>query len=461
MIDISARGASDVGKQRGMNEDAIGLDEALGIFVLADGMGGHESGAVASKAAVATVHSELSAARPIFDRFRDDPTEVNRATAVGTLVMAVEKTCARVYDMGREGQTRRRMGSTLDVIVRMGDRALLAHVGDARVYLLRDGKCFCLTEDHSIVAEQLKAGIITPEEAEGSQFRGVLTRAIGTHRSVKVDTLLLDLNAGDVLVMCSDGLHRYADAAELVRILGPDATPDRVTKLVDHANACGGADNVSAILIAVREAAATNAGANGGADANARPNTDAAKTHVNAASSRAPTLSDTSTGRVSSRIDAICKLPLFQHLSYREQVAVLSVAKSRIYEEGSTIVEQGAPGQDMFIIIEGRLSVERDGLKIAELGPGGHFGEMSLVDDSPRSATVKARTRTDVLSIGQSEITALMRLDPVLGVKVLWNFVQVLSTRLRSASAEIIELQTDQRTDVGPRTTIPVPFAPQ
>jgi CRP-like cAMP-binding protein len=115
---------------------------------------------------------------------------------------------------------------------------------------------------------------------------------------------------------------------------------------------------------------------------------------------------------------------------------VLSVAKPRVYEEGATIVTQGQPGDEMFIIIEGHLVVESSGMKIAELGPGGHFGEMALVDSSPRSATVKARTRTDVLAIGQTEINSLMRVEPVLGVKVLWNFVQVLSMRLREASRE-------------------------
>lgn len=441
MIQISARGATDVGKKRNVNEDSLGVDEAAGFFVLADGMGGHESGALASKAAVETMHKELVAKRAVFDRFRDDPSEATSGAAIAAVVAAFEKTCAHVFDLGGEGKSRRRMGSTLDVVVRMGDHALLAHVGDGRVYMLRDGKCNRLTEDHTIVAEQLRAGIVTAEEAEKSPYRGVLTRAMGTHQSVKVDTLLVELNDGDQLLMCTDGLHKYADEETLARLVGPVPSPDVVTKLVEHANASGGADNVSVILLGCREAPAVAAAPEVGG----RP------------LGRTLPLGDTQSRRVSSRIDAICKLPLFQHLSYREQVAVLAVAKSRIYEEGATIVEQGTAGGEMFIIIDGRLVVERDGLKIAELGPGGHFGEMSLVDDAARSATVKARTRTDVLSIGQNEMNGLMRVDPVLGVKILWNFVQVLSMRLRTASAEIIELQMAESR--GP-TTLRVPFGP-
>ncbi len=432
MLQINARGASDIGKKRNENEDSIGIDEENGIFVVADGMGGHENGAMASKTAVATVHDELTAGRSVFGQFGQFPTEPNRSAAIGLMQAAFEKTCARVHDLGRAGATKGRMGSTLDVIVRAGDRVVLGHVGDGRVYLLRGGKCYRLTEDHTIVAEQIKAGLIKPEEEEQSQFRGVLTRAIGTHRSVKVDTLILDLHGGDMLVMCSDGLHRYARSADLTRLLGPNPSPTDVTKLITHANAAGGVDNISAILIACRGQAAE------------------------APKAAAPPPADgVTTARISSRIDAICALPLFQHLTYREQVAVLSVAQSRTYEAGATIVQQGTRGEEMFIIVEGALVVERDGRRIAELGPGGHFGEMALVDESPRSATVKARTRTDVLSIGQAEINGLMRVEPVLAVKVLWNFVQVLSARLRSASREIIELQMEK---APPPTSLTVPF---
>jgi PPM family protein phosphatase len=430
VIHISARGASDVGKQRQNNEDAIGVDDAAGIFLVADGMGGHQHGEVASRETIGTMHQKLAASRAVFDRFRDDPTDASQAAAVAAVVNAVEETCARVFDMGgRSGASRSRMGSTLDAVVRVGDRVILAHVGDGRIYLLRGARCYRLTEDHTLVGEQIKAGLIKEAEAEESTFKGVLTRAIGTHRSVKVDTLILDLSPGDVLLMCTDGLHRYAGADEIARLLGPTPTPAMVGKLVEHANAKGGVDNISVILIAC-----------------APPREEAGVSKQ--------TTKPLSKSIGAGRIEAVCALPMFQHLSYREQVAVLSVARSRTFEAGSTVVKQGEVGSEMFIILEGRLVVSRDGVKIAELGPGGHFGEMSLVDDARRSATVKAETKAEVLSIGQIELNGLMRVEPVLGVKVLWSFVQVLSARLRTASAEIIELQMDQ----APPTSLRPPF---
>jgi serine/threonine protein phosphatase PrpC len=430
VIHISARGASDVGKRREQNEDAIGIDEPAGIFLVADGMGGHQHGEVASRETIGAMHKKLSAAKGVFDRFRDDPTDASQAAAVAAVVKAVEETCAHVFELGgRSGASRTRMGSTLDAVVRVGDRVILAHVGDGRIHLLRGGRCYRLTEDHTLVAEQIKAGLLKESEAEESTFKGVLTRAIGTHRSVKVDTLILDLSPGDVLLMCTDGLHRYAGADDLARLLGPTPAPAMVGKLIEHANAQGGADNVSAVMIAC---------------APPREEAGVAK----------PAQKSLSKSVGAGRIEAVCALPMFQHLSYREQVAVLSVARSRTFEAGATVVKQGDVGSEMFIILEGRLEVSRDGVKIAELGKGGHFGEMSLVDDARRSASVKALTATEVLSIGQIELNGLMRVEPVLGVKVLWSFVQVLSTRLRTASKEIIELQMDQ----APPTSLRPPF---
>jgi serine/threonine protein phosphatase PrpC len=435
MLDIKARGVSDVGKARTGNEDAIAVDEAHGVFVVSDGMGGHGNGEIASKAAVAMVHEELLAAQPVFARFRDDPSDLHRDAALVAFVNAFVKTCAHVYDLGREGQSTGRMGSTLDTILRVGDRVILGHVGDGRIYLVRGEQIYRLTEDHTIIAEQIRAGVVTEADARKSPFLGVLTRAMGTHPSVRVDTLILDLSPGDRLVMCTNGLYQYVDGPALLRLLGPEGGD--AGELVAHANAAGGADNISVILL---ECAPYPAPAQGRAAA-PQPAAGAQK----------------ATSQVSSRIDAIRRLPLFQYLSYREQVAVLSVTQSRSYGAGDAIVKQGSPGNEMFIVIDGQLVVERDGVKIAELGPGGHFGEMSLVDDAPRSATVAALTATDVLSIGHAELNGLMRMEPALGVKVLWSFVQVLSARLRATSAGLTELQLG---DSAPPTASRKPFAP-
>jgi PPM family protein phosphatase len=393
---VTTHGHTDLGCVRKVNEDSFAVDDARGIAIVADGMGGHTSGEVASKTAVAAVLEELTAHKSPID--------------VTMIEKAIQHACARVFQLGQKDDKKRGMGTTIDVVVRSGDRALLGHVGDGRVYLLRGGQTYRLTKDHTIVAAQVEAGILTPQEAEESTLRGVLTRALGTHQSVQVDTLSFDLVAGDVLLLCTDGMHRYLrddEVASRVR----EATPAAVKQLIEHAKAAGGEDNICAVLM----------GCIAGEIESARD-----------------------PKRVTSRIDAVRSLPLFQHLSYKEQVSVLSIAHNRVAEAGSVIVKQGDPGQEMFIIVDGDVIVERDGITIAELGAGGHFGEMSIVDDAPRSASVKARTRADLLVIGQAEIGGLMRLDPVLAVKILWTLVQALSGRLRLASAELIEFKQEE-----------------
>lgn len=420
-LSVVTHGHTDLGRLRKVNEDAFAVDEAHNIAIVADGMGGHISGEVASQTAVSVVRQQLNENHAAFDAYRDDPSDARRAAAVSVVEKAIQYACGRVFQLGRQEDKKRGMGTTIDVVVRAGERAILGHVGDGRVYLIRGGQTYRLTKDHTIVAAQVEAGIITPEEAAASTLRGVLTRAVGTHESVQVDTLVLDLLAGDLLLLCTDGMHRYLEDHEVATRVR-EASPAAVRQLIDFANQRGGEDNICAVVIGC--------------------------SHGEVESARDPR-------RVSSRIDAMRSLPLFQHLSYKEQVAILSVAQNRIAEPGAVIVQQGDPGQEMFIIVDGEVVVERDGIAIAELGAGGHFGEMSIVDDAPRSASVRARTRTDLLVIGQAEMGGLMRLDPVLAVKILWTLVQALSGRLRLASAELIEFKLEAP---GRKSNVQLPF---
>lgn len=418
---VTTHGHTDLGRKRKVNEDSFAVDEARGIAIVADGMGGHTAGAVASQTAVAAVREYLNANVVVFDKYRDEPTDTRRQAAVAVVEKAIHLACERVFRLGQKDDTKRGMGTTIDVLVRAGDRAILGHVGDGRVYLVRANQTYRLTKDHTIVAAQVEAGILTPKEADESTLRGVLTRALGTHESVQVDTLVLDLGAGDLLLLCSDGMHRYLKDEE-VALRVREASPAGVRQLIDFANQSGGEDNICAVVLGV---------AAGEADKDREPK------------------------KVTSRIDAVRGLPLFQHLSYKEQVSILSVAQNRIVEPGQVIVKQGDPGQEMFIIVEGEVVVERDGVLIADLSAGGHFGEMSIVDDAPRSASVRAKTRTDMLVIGQAEMGGLMRLDPVLAVKILWTLVQALSGRLRLASAELIEFKLEAP---GRQSNVQMPF---
>lgn len=414
MLELVAFGGTDVGKKRKNNEDSYAVDADRGVYIVADGMGGHASGEDASRFAVSMTREHLNANAYAIEQYRATPNDQTKAALLQVIEKAIQGACARVYAIGQAEPQKRGMGTTIDVVVRVGSQVVLGHVGDSRVYVVRNGQSYRLTEDHTLVAQQVKAGVMSPEDAEQSTMKGILTRAVGTHASVQVDTLLLDLMAGDVLLLCTDGLHKYLHDQEIPARLR-EASPAQVQALIDHALASGGSDNVTAIVLGVQ----------------------APQAAAQAAEAKAET------AKAGSRIDAVRALPLFQHLSYKEQVAVLSVASNRSYQTGQDIVREADPGLEMFVVVEGRVAVHRGNIKIAELAAGGHFGEMALVDDAPRSASVRALAPTDCLVLSREALSNLMKLDPVLAVKVLWSFVEVLSGRLRTVNAELTDFKLE------------------
>jgi serine/threonine protein phosphatase PrpC len=244
-------GHTDIGRRRASNEDAYGFDEELGLFVVADGMGGHAAGEVASREAVdtvvANVRREAAVIRALSDGARDEATVRRGLRAVEA---AVQAATYLIFAIAENQPDQRGMGTTVSALVLAGDLGLTAQVGDSRVYQTRDGETSRLTEDHTLVAWQIKQGIISAEEAERSPHKNVITRAVGSREYVQVDTRVFDVRSGDRYLVCSDGLHGYLEDRELAPIL--EMTPESaVRRLIGIANERGGRDNITAIVVAV------------------------------------------------------------------------------------------------------------------------------------------------------------------------------------------------------------------
>ena len=216
----SAFGVSDIGRRRLSNEDAFLVDDALGLYVVADGMGGHDAGEVASGEAVDTLHgmvqarakTRCAAVDRLGGRRRADRELVAAMRKTQRLVeSAVQAATYMVFGIGEANPERKGMGTTLSVLLLRGEYAVTAQVGDSRIYLVRDGRAEQLTEDHTLVAWQLKQGLITAEEARHSRQKNVITRAVGNREYVQVDTRSFPVRAGDRFLLCSDGLHGYLD----------------------------------------------------------------------------------------------------------------------------------------------------------------------------------------------------------------------------------------------------------
>ncbi len=239
---------TDVGRRRDSNEDSMTrlvpkdpqvLERKGAIFVVADGMGGHAAGEVASEIAVETVREEY------YEADSDEVLEV--------LAQAIKQANQVIYDRAVEQAARAGMGTTCAAVVVRGALAYVANVGDSRVYLIRDGQIRQLTNDHSWVAEQVRAGMLTDEQARNHAHRNVITRALGTQPEVEADLFVEALQDGDFLLLCSDGLSGPVSDEEMNRIISSFAPQEAVRKLIAQANEEGGPDNITAVLVRVVE----------------------------------------------------------------------------------------------------------------------------------------------------------------------------------------------------------------
>jgi protein phosphatase len=247
----TAFGDTHVGRRRVSNEDAFGLDADAGFFVVADGMGGHAAGEVASREAVDTV---LAMLRRDVQTFRaieaGERSEDNVRRAKRAVEAAMQAATYMVFAIAETDPEHRGMGTTLSTLLVAGNLGITGQVGDSRIYRVRGSEVTRLTEDHTLVAWQIKQGIISPQEAERSPHRNVITRAVGSRDYVQVDTHVFDLVPGDRFLLCSDGLHGYLDDAEIPPMLAKTPS-DAVRDLIALANQRGGRDNITAIVVSV------------------------------------------------------------------------------------------------------------------------------------------------------------------------------------------------------------------
>jgi protein phosphatase len=234
---------TDVGMIRSGNEDnfAAHANGDRGLFVVADGMGGHAAGEVASEMAVQTLERELVSVRDLTDR-----------GAAARITEALRLANRSIHDRTITEVDKQGMGTTASVLIVAGTRYMIGQVGDSRVYLLRDGALQQLTKDHSYVQEQVDAGFLTPEQARYHPYSNVITRCVGASPDVQPDIYEGEVRLGDLFLVASDGLTGMVDDRRLQMLLMSRAEPDRkVHALISEANGRGGLDNITAIVVQV------------------------------------------------------------------------------------------------------------------------------------------------------------------------------------------------------------------
>jgi serine/threonine protein phosphatase PrpC len=248
-IKLAVYGVSDVGQTREHNEDSISWDIELGLVMLADGMGGHNAGEIASELAVTAIRDAL------LDVMTPEMLETKMIKCEEALREAVVYANEEIHDQAQRRIECAGMGTTVVITLFHEDKVTFAHVGDSRIYRLRLGEFHQLTQDHSLVQEMIDNGYLSQEEAMISSSRNLITRALGISPDVEVDVTTQDIDLDDVYLLCSDGLSDLLTEQDMSRILldQRDSLDNAAQQLVDLANERGGTDNISVILVAMHE----------------------------------------------------------------------------------------------------------------------------------------------------------------------------------------------------------------
>lgn len=398
---IRMHARTDVGRVREHNEDNFLVDRGLGLYVVCDGMGGHASGEVASAIAVQALRDALKKDEDFLLDFAKGDASVRPEDVKNLVESAAHAANAAVFSEAQRDSSKRGMGTTLTALVLVGGYGFIAHVGDSRCYLFRGGEVRMLTEDHSVINELKRRGKLTPQILEKIGNKNAVTRAVGVYETVEVDTFHFLTAPGDRYLLCSDGLHGYVEREDelksLVEGLGEEIATQR---LIDVANERGGKDNITAVIATI-------------------------------------TQDDGDASDMVLAYETLAGMPFFQHLEPRELLRVQAMARPRAFKDGDTVVTEGTPGDSIFVVLKGNANVRKGDADIAKFEAGHFFGEMSLIEKRPRSATVTSDGASQMLEIARADFFKILREEKDIGVKLLWNFVTELSKRLRATSQNL------------------------
>lgn len=383
---------SDIGRRRQENQDAFLIDDDLGLYIVCDGMGGHAAGDVASSHAIRItadiVRRQCHSIREALDR------PDGRSAAIRIATETVRETCQQLYFMATNDPELAGMGTTLTMLLTVQDKALLAHVGDSRLYLLRGRKLHQLTHDHTLANELIQTGRIAHDSPDVARFSHVLTRSVGSHESVDVETLLFDLLPGDRFLMCSDGLSNYFENdREIVSLLSLENLKHVPVALTDLANDRGGNDNITCVVVSI-----------------------SAKTSKSAEEFQAS-------------LDALKPTFLCRGLTLAQRMRVAGAGHVQRFPAGECIVKKGDQRSGIYVVINGSCVITSETGSTATLAPGQCFGEMALACRDRYRIHVEATEPIAVFHLPRDQFRRIVRQFPKLGRRLLDNLLAHLSRK--------------------------------
>jgi len=403
LIQLRSFAQTDVGRVRQNNEDAFLCEPALGLFAVADGMGGHAGGEVASAMAMSALRRAMLAAPD--QAFLADPSLDHRRALLGFLSRTVSDINAEIFARGNSDPKLRGMGCTIDVALIRGRSLFIAHVGDSRVYGLLGGTVYQLTEDHTFGQTLLSGGALTPDEVKVHPQRNLLMRALGVYPKVEVDTAYLDIAPGDVFMLCSDGVHGLVSSGLIEQALQVPSETAAQT-LIRAALDAGGRDNATAVVVQI---------ASCGECQSIRVGSEEVRRAMASAS-------------------------LFSNFTHAELLRIQQVAMGRMVAKDEWIFRQDELVSDIYLVIDGATSVWNGEVRVGWHGPGDPFGELSLYA-APSLIGIKTDQTTRLLIFPLSEVQKLIRTDTAIGAKLAMNALQRVWQRFQQIAGQVARLR--------------------
>lgn len=384
------------------NEDALLRLEEMPLLSVADGLGGPGVGDVAARLGLEVVAWEPPRLAEQVKKTSADHSSRNRLALGKNLAAILEKASVAVHqEADRAGAPR--MGSSVLPATLAGADLHLAHVGNCRGWLYRQGEMLALTDDHSVAMFQYRRGKMRADELAKSPLRSRLTQLVGGVAPPEPDLAEVSLATGDVLLLCTDGLHHALSEDQIAEIIGTGALPEAGEKLLEAALAAGGEDNISLIL------ARFGAGQD--------------------------------QASLQRRAEILQKVYLFKDLAEPERRAIAPYLERHTLLPGQELFREGDPGDSFYLVLSGSVRLSRNDVQILEVGPGSHFGELSLVTEGPRTVTATALETTTVYGLGRSAFLDLVRGIPELGNRLCLALLGSLGERVKVLTNRISDLE--------------------
>lgn len=394
-------GVTDMGRVRNGNQEALFVDDGLGLYVVSDGMGGHAAGAVASATAVEAAVRYVRERRGDLDRAQHDKATL--AVLFETASNAIQQASDVVYSLATSSPDKAGMGCTLTLLLVKGRKAAMGHVGDSRLYLKRDSQVHLMSVDHTYAVDLARMGVIGADEIRTNRFAHVLSRSVGTQQAVQPDVLVFDVLPGDCFLLCSDGLSDYITEPNVqLQSLGTDDVDVIAQNLVSFANDAGGQDDITAVVVTISDDA------------------DAVTAQL--------------ANNINLKFRALEHVFLFEGLSLAQLQRVLNIAQVESYPSEDVIVKEGQTWSSLCVLLDGELKVFRGHKTASMMQPKDAFGATTLLRPRPARATLKASKPSLLLRIEQQPFLRLVRTRPWLGVELLQRLGVRLSVDLDEAT---------------------------